>query len=214
MYPDPAQPYMLFTDASNYAWAGVLTQPYDEVKPVKSVNRQHSYVSGLFRGSQLNWAALTKEAYAIYLSARKFSFYLTGADILIRSDHLPLRKFLSQSTRNKKVDNWAVELESFSLKFEYIQGIKNSLADTLSRLIQLNLDVELPTEKPGREFGYNFLEDLPPVEVSEVIVKGVEIKPDPDTFLKDIDLTLPLKNETIRSLQAQDGKINFILERL
>ena len=88
------------------------------------------------------------------------------------------------------------------------------MADTLSRIIQLNLDVELPTEKPGHEFGYNFLEDLPPIEVSEVIVKGVEIKPDPNTFLKDIDLTLLLKNETIRSLQAQDGKINSILERL
>ena len=105
---DPARPYILFTDASNYAWAGVLTQPYDEVdpsnpsidnKPTKSVHHPIAYVSGviclLFRGSQLNWAALTKEAYAIYLSVRKFSFYLTGADILIRSDHLLLRKFLN-----------------------------------------------------------------------------------------------------------------------
>ena len=88
------------------------------------------------------------------------------------------------------------------------------MADTISRIIQLNLDFELPTEKPGHEFGYNFLEDLPLIEVSEVIVKGVEIKPDPNTFLKDIDLTLLLKNETIRSLQAQDGRINSILERL
>ena len=80
------------------------------------------------------------------------------------------------------------------------------MADTLSRIIQLDPDVELPTEKPGHEFGYNFLEDLPPIEVSEVIIEGVEIKPDPHTFSKDIDLTLPLKNETIRSLQAQDGK--------
>ena len=94
----------MFTDASNYAWAGVLTQPYDEVDPLnlstdnkatKSVHHPTTYVSGLFSGSQLNWAALTKEAYAIYLSVRKFSFYLTGADVLIRSDHLLLRKFLS-----------------------------------------------------------------------------------------------------------------------
>ena len=159
-------------------------------KATKSVHHPIVYVSGLFRGSQLNWAALTKEAYAIYLSVRKFSFYLTGADILIRSDHLSFRKFLSRSTRNKKVDNWEVELESFNLKFKYIQGIKNTLAVTLSRIIQLDPDVELPTEKQGHEFGYNFLEDLPPVEVSEVIVEGVETKPDPDTFLKDIDLTL------------------------
>ena len=30
-YPDQAKPYVLFTDASEYAWAGVLTQPYDEI---------------------------------------------------------------------------------------------------------------------------------------------------------------------------------------
>ena len=27
-YPDPERPYVLFTDASKYGWAGVLTQPY------------------------------------------------------------------------------------------------------------------------------------------------------------------------------------------
>ena len=141
-YPDPAKPYVLFMDASKYAWAGVLTQAYDEVdeltpssdgtKKIRMVHHPTTYVSGLFRGSQLNWAALTKEAYAIYLSVRKLSFYLTGADVLIRSDHLPLKRFLHRNTRNIKVDNWAVELETYSLKFEYIQGIKNTLADTLS----------------------------------------------------------------------------------
>ena len=62
----------MLTDASNYAWAGELTQPYDEInpsnpstdnKPTKSVHHPIMYVSGLFRGSQLNWVALTKEAY-------------------------------------------------------------------------------------------------------------------------------------------------------
>ena len=199
------------------AWAGGLTQAYDEVdestpssdetKKIRMVHHPIAYVSGLFRGSQLNWAALTKEAYAIYLSVRKLSFYLTGADVLIMSDHLPLKKFLHKNTQNIKVDNWAVQLETYSLKFEYIQGIKNTLADTLSWLIDINPDVELPEEKPGQEFGYNFLEDLPPVEVGEIIVEGVEIKPDPNTFLKDIDLTLPLKPEALKALQAQDTRI-------
>ena len=75
-------------------------------------------------------------------------------------------------------------------------------------------DVELPKEKPGQEFRYNFLEDLPPVEVGEIIVEGIEIKPDPDTFLKDINLKLPLQPETIRTLQAQDTKIINLLNRL
>ena len=60
------------------------------------------YVSGLFRGSQLNWAALTKDAFAIYMSVKKLSFYLTDADVLLKSDHLPLKKFLQKNTLNKR----------------------------------------------------------------------------------------------------------------
>ena len=64
-----------------------------------------AYVSGLFRGSQLNWAALTKEAYAIYMSVKKLSFYLDSAHITVRSDHLPLKRFLEKNTLNAKVNN-------------------------------------------------------------------------------------------------------------
>ena len=47
-----------------------------------------TYISGLFKGPQVNWAALTKEAYAIYMSVRKLDYYLKEADTTIRSDHL------------------------------------------------------------------------------------------------------------------------------
>ena len=128
-YPDPAASYTLYTDASKYAYAGVLTQRQDDTDhPV-------AYVSGLFRGSQLNWAALTKEAYAIYMSVKKLSFYLDSARITVRSDHLPLKRFLEKNTLNAKVNNWAVELESQKIEFVFIQGTKNVLADTLSKLM-------------------------------------------------------------------------------
>ena len=48
-------------------------------------------MSGLFKGPQLNWAALTKEAYAIYMVARKLDYYLPDAETTIRSEHLPLK---------------------------------------------------------------------------------------------------------------------------
>ena len=148
MYPDPNAEYTLYTDASNYAYAGVLTQKDgDTDHPV-------AYTSGLFRGSQCNWAALTKEAYAIYMSVKKLSFYLDSANITLRSDHKPLQKFLEKNTMNAKVNNWAVELESYNIKFCFIEGQKNVLADTLSRLIEINNDVKQPAEEPGYEFGY------------------------------------------------------------
>ena len=64
----------------------------------KEVTTDHpvAYVSGLFRGSQLNWAALTKEAFAIYMSVKKLSFYITDADVLLKSDHLPLKKVFAE----------------------------------------------------------------------------------------------------------------------
>ena len=68
-YPDPTADYILYTDASKYTYAGVLTQSID------GKNHSVAYTSGLFRGSQLNWAAFTKEAYAIYMSVKKLSFY-------------------------------------------------------------------------------------------------------------------------------------------
>ena len=113
-YADTSKPYTLYTDASKFSWAGVLTQSHTTVTDGKSTTTDHpvTFVSGLFRGSQLNWAALTKEAFAIYMSVKKLSFYLIDAQILLRSDHKPLEKFLLKNTLNSKVKNWAMELEA------------------------------------------------------------------------------------------------------
>ena len=71
-YPDPNLPCVLFTDASKYTWACVLTQEKTHMFEEKEVKILHPimYMSGLFRGSQINWACLTKEAYAIYISIK------------------------------------------------------------------------------------------------------------------------------------------------
>ena len=96
-----------------YAYAGILTQHTD------GTDHPITYLSGLFHGSQLNWATLTKEAYAIYMSVKKLSFYIDTAKITVKSDHLALKKFLEKNTLNSKVNNWAVELESQDITFEY-----------------------------------------------------------------------------------------------
>ena len=77
-YPNPNKPYILFTDASKYAWACVLTQEHEHEKDGKvfKINHPITFASDLFKGSQLNWAALTKEAFAIYSFIKKLSYYL------------------------------------------------------------------------------------------------------------------------------------------
>ena len=102
-YPDMSKPYMMYTNASKYGWAGVLTQKDTSVVNGKEITMDHlvSYVSVLFHSSQINWAALTKEAYEIYMSVKKSTFYITGHEITLRSDHLPLKKFLRKMTLNE-----------------------------------------------------------------------------------------------------------------
>ena len=205
-YPNPQASYTLYTDASKYAYAGILTQHND------GVDHPITYVSGLFRGSQLNWATLTKEAYAIYMSIKKLSFYIDTAKITVRSDHLPLKKFLEKNTMNSKVNNWAVELESQNITFEYIPGIKNTLADTLSRLIDIDENIRLQPEEEGKEFGYFPFEELPPAQTQMVKTistdeTGILSIHHTDPVETNREVQLPLKDKKLAKLQDSDPHI-------
>ena len=169
-HPDPNLPYVLFMDASKYAWACVLTQEKTHTLEEKETKLLHpiTYMSGLFRGSQLNWACLTKEAYAIYMSIKKLTYYLEDADITLRSDHLPLKQFLAKNTLNSKVNNWAIEISPFRITFEYIKDFTNTLADTMSRLIEIDPQVQQEPEPEGYEFSYNVFDSLPDIEVTDI----------------------------------------------
>ena len=46
-------------------------------------------------GSKKNWETLTKEAYAIYMIFKKFSYYLHNSKVTNLCAHTPLNKFLS-----------------------------------------------------------------------------------------------------------------------
>ena len=214
-YPDPNHPYVLFTDASKYAWACVLTQEKTHQIKEKEVKILHpiTYMSGLFHGSQMNWACLTKEAYAIYMSIKKLAYYLEDADITLRSDHLPLKKFLVKNTLNSKVNNWAIEILPFRITFEYIKGIKNTLADTMNRLINIDPQIQQESEPEGYEFGYYTFDTLPTMEVS-----NIETTPDAANIderdAKENLITLPLDNNMLSELQLQDTFCANILAQI
>ena len=215
--------YTLYTDASRYGWAGVLTQAHTSMVEGKTITTDHpvAYVSGLFRGSQLNWAALTKEAYAIYMSVKKLAFYLTDADVLLKSDHLPLKKFLQKNTLNNKVNNWAMELEAFNIRFEHVSGKVNILADMLSHLIDFDPDARLDPENARWEFGYYIFESLPKlsskdvIHVCEILSGENVIRPDPDVQQPFVQqLRSPLTLDELCALQSQDDKCTTLIRML
>ena len=229
VYPDTSKPYTLYTDASKYAWAGVLTQKYIHMIEGKEKEIYHpvTYLSGLFRGSQLNWATLTKEAYAIFMCVKKLDYYLAGAQTTLRSDHLPLKKFLKQKTGNSKVNNWALSLEEYEITFEYIKGIKNTLADAMSRLVQIDPTTRLSPEPEGFEFGELKVDED---EMSEIELqnqdeqqskgklgrKGFEIsvKEDDKEPIPEIQLTWNMPDKDIAKVQRQDEFCRKTIEEI
>ena len=112
-----------------------------------------------------------------------------------------------KNTLNSRVNNWAVELETFNIKLEHILGIKNTLADTLSRIIEVDLEAQPQCEKEGYEFGYSCFKELPPAEVFEVeekIAKDVKLQPDVDIGMPQMECTLPVPKVKLCELQLKD----------
>ena len=247
-YPDPNKQYTLFTDASKYAWACVLTQEYeyyqdpktralytqDQIQTklkggeiskellsdykLKQILHPITYASELFRGSQLNWATLTKEAYAIYMSVKKLNYYLEDADIILRSDHLPLKKFMEKNTLNTKVNNWAIEISPYRIQFEYIKGIKNTVADTMSRLVNITPEIQSQPEPEGMEYGYYHFPQLEPIKMKKENknmktkeINEISAKKEP---IQDEQIIQPLREKDIINIQMKDPFCSKIIKQL
>ena len=170
-------------------------------------------MSGLFCGSQMNWACLTKEAYAIYMSIKKLAYYLEDANITLRSDHLPLKKFLAKNTLNSKVNNWAIEISPFRITFKYIKGIKNTLADTISRLINIDPQIQQEAEPEEYEFGYYTFDTLPAIEVSNIYTAKETTSKNGKDVMEDT-IELPIPNDVLSDLQLRDTFCSHIITQI
>ncbi|XP_068230376.1 uncharacterized protein [Palaemon carinicauda] len=126
-------------DASNSGYGAVLLQmssacksgdepPLDYLFPV-------SYFSGSFKGSQIRWATIEKEFFAIIAALRHFAPYLEcNHKVIVYTDHRPLT-FLDRSRLlNDKLLRWSYYLTRYNLELREIPGHQNKIADALSRL--------------------------------------------------------------------------------
>ena len=128
--PQVDKDYVIHCDASKYSNSGILQQTRpgtEELAPV-------AYFSGNFNKTQVKWNITEKEAYAIYKSVKKFTFYITGAKTMVFSDHKPLKNFFEGGMNITKLDRWSLELQEFDISLEFIQGKLNTVTDVISHL--------------------------------------------------------------------------------
>ena len=149
------------------------------------------------------------------MSIKKLTYYLEDAEITLRNDHLPLKRFLQRNSLNTKVNNWAVEISPFKITFEYIKGIKNTLADTMSRLIALDPDNQLVDEPEGFEYGYYAFDNIDPIETQVEINEITNRKEgEAPVNLPEEEVILPIRNNKLIELQKEEKFCKNILNML
>ena len=98
------------------------------------------YVSGLFEAASSIEALLLKRHTLSICPSRNYHSILMILILLSEETTCLLKDFLEKNTLNSKFNNWSGEIEQYQIKFEYIKGIKNTLADTISKLISIDPD--------------------------------------------------------------------------
>ena len=106
---------------------------------------------------------------------------------------------MAKNTLNSKVNNWPIEISPFQITFEYIKGIKNTLADTMSRLIEIDPHIQSEPEPEGYEFGYYTFDLLPAVDVHDIQISSQN---DPN---EDMLCELPIQPDMLIKLQQEDA---------
>ena len=113
---DKSKPFVIETDASDFAIAATLNQ---EGRPVAFLSR------GLNR-SELNHSSVEKEAYSIVESIRHWGHFLIGKHFTLITDQNSVR-FMFDKTRSS-------ELGCYNFDIKYQPGGDNVPADSFTRL--------------------------------------------------------------------------------
>ena len=139
-HPDPNTPWIIETDASKTAFAGMLLQPHihDRIKQEVPV----TFISYNFTSTQQAWSATERELYAIYMAMQKLSYMIKGGRVTIRTDHKPLLEIVAGMAKSQnsaaadKFRRWTSDILAGDPHptIQYKKGSLNLIADSLSRL--------------------------------------------------------------------------------
>ena len=130
VYANPSRPYLLQTDASDYAVGAVLSQRQDD-----SSERPIAFWSHKLNKAEFNYSATEKELLAIVLACEHWAGYLEGSQcpILVRTDHQPLTWLNTKPVVTARLARWVVRLTGYDFKIDYVKGKENVVVDALSR---------------------------------------------------------------------------------
>ena len=125
--PDIDDLFFVQTDASGSGLGCVLLQRRDgDLRPCRFHSRK-------LYPRETRYAVIEREALAIVWGLQKLARFLLGTEFVLQTDHAPLTCIAEGRTQNARLTRWALILQQFNFKIEYIKGVRNNVADYLSR---------------------------------------------------------------------------------
>ncbi|CAE5962860.1 unnamed protein product [Arabidopsis arenosa] len=142
--PNWDYPFEIMYDASDYAVGAVLGQKIDKKLHVIY------YASRTMDDAQVKYAITEKELLAVVFAFKKFRSYLVGSKVIVYTDHSTLRHIYAKKDTKPRLLRWILLLQEFDMEIVDKKGIKNGVADHLSRMRiddKIPIDDSMPEEQ-------------------------------------------------------------------
>ena len=137
-HPDPNKPYILYTDCSDTSLGAVLVQQEEGETWLEGIPNEKPiyFLSHRLSPSQIkSYSTSERELFAIHYAISKLHFYLHNAQFVVKTDHKPLQYLLTAKHKNRRIEMWAMTIQNYNCKIEYLRGKDNLTADLLSRYV-------------------------------------------------------------------------------
>lgn len=137
-HADMDRPFLVETDASDFAGAAVLSQTFEDgLHPVAFFSRK-------FKGPELNYTVHDKEMLAIVWAFEHWRAHLEGGPHTVRviTDHQPLVYFNTKRALDRRQARWMEFLQRFDFVIEHRPGRMSGKPDALSRRADFELSAE------------------------------------------------------------------------
>ncbi len=175
VFPDPNQPFHIYTDASDLQLGAVVMQNNEVV----------CFFSRKLSGAQLSYPTIDKEMLCIVEVLKEFRPMLWGAKIHVYTDHINLTR---QTINSNRIMTWRMLCEEFQPIFHYIKGPDNVAADALSRLPFEEKKSSSPSSPPLPSTPSTSVDDIKPTENNQQPLAGNSKPVAIETSLSPTDL--------------------------
>ena len=147
-FPCIKEPFILYTEASQFAMVALLAQVQD------GKERAICYASKSLSKSQTKYSATRRELLALVTFTRQFRHYLLGQKFTIVTDHSALQWLHSFKDPDGITAKWLEKLAPFDYEVRHRPGKSIGLADGLSRIPPNSInaiETDLPSTAPQNE---------------------------------------------------------------